>query len=333
MSNRIGFKINLKNEKSTEIHSHRMNYASAIEITTIPYLSKRNSFQTLATASIKRETLLLEHHVITGTKKLPIHIKSDHACYILIACMQGNITYRLKKDSPLRIELTKMECVFIYAQRGVYLATPTSYPTEILTICLLPEMLPLFTSNNPNLFEFLVQQKSDLLSILQVVQINKSFLNKLRMLFQWDQQNIDVNGHLLKRIPLVLTAYVNLIVVKSKRHIYQRIVETSMTHIQEALQSNQIPAISWLAKKNHIKPQTLDLAFKEVYRTTVHKKVKALMLIRIAELLLSTDFKLLEIALTFSYADTNTLNRIFKRTFGKTMGHYRKTARHRHFSD
>lgn len=69
MEHRIDFQITLKNERSMEIHSHAMNSFSILSIPQVAYLSKRNDFQQLSTASIKKASLLIEHHIITGTKK------------------------------------------------------------------------------------------------------------------------------------------------------------------------------------------------------------------------------------------------------------------------
>lgn len=242
------------------------------------------------------------------------------------------MSYQLKKDPALRINLERMQCIFIFALKGSYLAIPNLYPSEIVTICLLPELLPLLSSNQSNLFEFIVQQKTSFLSLLPVIQLNKSFLNKVKRLFLWNHKVFDINSHLLKRIPDILATYIGLMDSKSTHSIYQSIVESSMEYIQELLLNNQIPTISYLAKRNYIKPHTLDLAFKAVYNTTAHKKIKSAIFYRVAMLLSNSEMKLLEISLTFGYTDTNTLNRIFKKIYGETMGNYRKNNSYRHFS-
>ncbi|MFZ4262155.1 helix-turn-helix transcriptional regulator [Sphingobacterium sp. HJSM2_6] len=323
MRNRISFELSLINQESIEIQSNQFAQNSILFFSASPYIVKKSKLQQVATASIQKNFLLIEHHLLNGTALLPITIKALNEVYVLIVCVRGNISYHSKRNSSINLNLHEKEALFLFTAKGTYLALPLQYPTEILTINLLPEILPLVSSNQANLLEFIFQQKNNWLSSLQIICFKTSYLNKLKKFIAWDSRKIDLNNHLLLNIPEILLGYFKLLASKSNTILYQKIANSTQTMIHQDLQHNKIPNLFSLAKKNGIHVSTLQQSFREITGTTISKFIKSELLLRISEILIQTDIPLIEIALMFGYSDTNSLNRIFKKTFGTTMGSYR----------
>ncbi|GEM_PF-973684 len=324
MKIRISFELSLINQESIEIQSNQFVQHSILVFPASPYIVKKSNVQQLATASIQKNFLLIEHHLLIGSAFHPIRIKALDDVYVLIVCIQGNITYLSTSETSLNLSLHQKEAIFLFTAKETYLALPLQYPTEILTISLLPEILPLVSANKANLLEFIFQHKNTWLPSLQIVGFKTSYLNKLKKFIAWDSQKTDLNSHLLLNISGILLGYFNLLDSKSKKTLYQKIADNTKIMVHQDLQHNKIPSILSLAKKNRIHVTTLQQSFQEITGTTIRKFIKSELLLRISVILIQTEIPLLQVALIFGYADTNSLNRIFKKSFGTTMGSYRR---------
>src|SRR5690606_13688349 len=222
-----------------------------------PYIVRKSNVQQLATASIQKNFLLIEHHLLKESAFLPITIKAFDEVYILIVCIQGSITYLSTRDASLNLYLQEKEATFLFTAKDTYLALPLQYPTEILTISLLPEILPLLSVNQANLLDFIFEQKNTWLPSLPIMRFKTSYLNKLKQFIALDYQKTDLNSHLLLNISEILFGYFKLLDSKSKKTLYQKIADSSKTMIHQDLQHNTIPNLISLSKKNRINISTL----------------------------------------------------------------------------
>lgn len=324
MKTRISFELSMINQESIEIQSNQFARNSILVFPTYPYIVKKSNVQQLATASIQKNFLLIEHHLLIGSAFHPIRIKALDEVYVLIVCIQGDITYLSIRETSLNLSLHQKEAIFLFAAKETYLALPKQYPTEILTISLLPEILPLLSANQADLLEFIFLQKNTWLLSLQTARFNTSYLNKLKKFLAWDPGKTDLNSHILINISEILLGYFKLLDSKSKKTFYQKISDSTKTMIHQDLKLNKIPNLISLSKKNRINISTLQQSFHEVNGITIRQFIKSEILLRVSEILIQTDISLLEVALMFGYADTNSLNRIFKKYFGTTMGSYRR---------
>src|SRR5690606_17631531 len=93
MKIRISFELSLINQESIEIQSNQFVQHSILVFPASPYIIKKSNVQQLATASIQKNFLLIEHHLLIGSAFHPIRIKALDDVYVLIVCIQGNITY------------------------------------------------------------------------------------------------------------------------------------------------------------------------------------------------------------------------------------------------
>lgn len=325
MKNSIAFELRLTDQKSIEIQSNQFAQQSILTFPRTPYIVKRSIGQEVATASFSKNLLLVEHHLLRGSAShQPITIIAKRHTYVLIICLQGQVAYSSEKDAASYIKLLEKEAIFLFARKGTYLALSLRFPAEVLTISIHPKLLPLISPNQFRSTEFMFQQKSFLLTSLDPVGFKTSFLYKLKGLIRSYTQRTELNVDLIKHVSEILLIYFKQLDTQTRPSFYRSIVECTIQMIHEDLQKNERPNLNDLAKRNRISVSSLELGFKEITGKTVRRHIKSVLLHRISEILVQTDIPLLELSILFGYADTNTLNRIFKRTFGTTMGSYRK---------
>ena len=319
------FQTNIKNLISSEILMKEMVTQSLISFTNVPYIIKRNHAIELSYAFYERGSFLIEHFLITGKKRSQIEIQCIRENYVLIVCLQGKISYTVQKANSQQINIMGMECVLVHALPSTFNANPESYPIEILTITIHPEMMSVLSSHHPELSAFILQYKKLPLSSLKLAQFDRYFLNKISRLINWKiNSNSSFDQHLLKYVPIVLSAYRNLIFPQSIKSTNIHLVEQTLSDIKISLERNEVPMPSRLARRNSVYPSRLNAAFKTIKGTTLTKVIRDSILLRISDLLSNSNLRLLEIALVFGYSDVNSLNRAFKKKFGTSMGAFRK---------
>lgn len=325
MKNSIAFELRLTDQESIEIQSNQFAQQSILTFLPSPYIVKRSDGLEVATASFSKNLLLVEHHLLRGSAShQSITIIAKRHTYVLIICLQGQVAYSSKKDAASNLKLLEREAIFLFAKKGTYLALPLRFPAEVLTISIHPKILPFISPNQFRSTEFMFQQKSFLLTYLDPVGFKTSFLNKLKGLIESYTQRTELNVDLIKHVSEILLIYFKQLDTETRPSFYRSIVEGTNQMIHEDLQKNERPNLNDLAKRNRISVSSLELGFKEITGKTVRRHIKSALLHRISEILVQTDIPLLELSILFGYADTNSLNRIFKRTFGITMGSYRK---------
>lgn len=325
MKNSIAFELRLTDQESIEIQSNQFAQQSILTFLPSSYIVKRSDGLEVATASFSKNLLLVEHHLLRGSAShQPITIIAKRHTYVLIICLQGQVVYSSEKEAASYIKLLEKEAIFLFARKGTYHALPLRFPAEVLAISIHPKLLPFMSPNQFRSTEFMFQQKSFLLTSLDPIGFKLSFLNKLKGLIGSYTQRTELNVDLIKHVSEILLIYFKQLDTHTRPSFYRSIVEGTIQMIHEDLQKNEKPNLNDLAKKNRISVSSMELGFKEITGKTVRRHIKSALLQRISEILVQTDIPLLELSILFGYADTNTLNRIFKRTFGTTMGSYRK---------
>src|SRR5690606_11685470 len=114
MKNRVAFEFSLINQESIEILSNQFVQNSILFFSACPYIVRKSNVQQLATASIQKNFLLIDHHLLKGSAFLPITIKAFDEVYILIVCIQGSITYLSTRDASLNLYLQEKEATFLF---------------------------------------------------------------------------------------------------------------------------------------------------------------------------------------------------------------------------
>lgn len=318
------FRTKINNLISLELSKKEMMKQSLIGFTETPYIIKKNTTIELSNASYERGCFLIEHFIVSGKKSSQIKIQCIQENYVLIVCLQGKISYALPKTFSPPINMMDRDCILVHTKPFNFVAYTMEYPIEILTIAIHPDIMMMLTSHHPELSAFILQYKNAPLTTLNLVKVNKYFLNKISKLLNWNtNSNSTYDQHLLKYIPLIISGYRNLISPQSANSTNKSLVEQAQLHIKSSLERNEIPNASTLARKNSVYPSKLNDAFKNITGMTLAKFIRNSVLLRISEILPIKNMGLLEIALQFGYSDVNSLNRTFKKKFGTTMGAYR----------
>lgn len=318
------FRTKIKNLISLELSKKELIKQSLIGFTDIPYIIAKNNTIELSNARYERGCFLIEHFMVTGKKSSQIKIQCIQENYVLIVCLQGKISYSLPRTFSQPINMLEKDCILIHSRPFNFVAYTMGYPIEILTIAIHPDIMMTLSSHHPELSAFILQYKNAPLSTLNLVQVNKYFLNKISKILNWNtNKNLTFDQQLLKYIPLILSEYRNLIFPQSRHSSNKSLVEQAQLIIKNSLERNEVPNASTLARKNSVYPSKLNDAFKTITGMTLAKFIRNSVLLRISEILPIKNMGLLEIALLFGYADVNSLNRAFKKKFGTSMGAYR----------
>ncbi|HLQ98381.1 MAG TPA: AraC family transcriptional regulator [Candidatus Dormibacteraeota bacterium] len=121
--------------------------------------------------------------------------------------------------------------------------------------------------------------------------------------------------------------FLNLNEVVSSRNENQRLVQRISGYLSRNY--DQKITISGLCKLFSISPRHLSRLFKKETNQTVIDMLHAIRIDKAKTLLLDTDYKVIEVALTIGYDDPSYFSKLFQRSVGCSPGKYKTMARQR----